>query len=58
MDHPYYAKTDSAGSFSLKDVPPGEYTVKVWHEKLGEKTEKVKVEAGKDAKVAFKLAAK
>ena len=58
MDHPYYAKTDETGSFKLTDVPPGEYTVKVWHEKLGEKTEKVKVEAGKDAKAEFKLAAK
>jgi plastocyanin len=58
MDHPYYAKTDSSGAFELKDVPPGEYTLKVWHETLGEKTEKVKVEAGKDATVSFKLAAK
>jgi plastocyanin len=58
MDHPYYVKTDETGAFKLTDVPPGEYTLKVWHEKLGEKTEKVKVEAGKDAKVAFKLAAK
>ena len=58
MDHPYYVKTDESGAFKLTDVPAGEYTVKVWHEKLGEKTEKVKVEAGKDAAVEFKLAAK
>lgn len=58
MDHPYYAKTDSSGAFELTDVPPGEYTLKVWHETLGEKTEKVTVEAGKDATVNFTLAAK
>ena len=58
QDNPYYAKTDEKGTFKLTDVPPGEYTLKVWHEKLGEKTEKVKVEAGKEAKVVFKLAAK
>lgn len=58
MDHPYYTATDDKGSFKLSDVPPGEYTVKVWHAKLGEKTEKVKVEAGKEAKVTLKLAGK
>jgi len=58
QDHPYYAISDDKGGFRLTDVPPGEYTVKVWHEKLGEKTEKVKVESGKDAEVTFKLAAK
>jgi plastocyanin len=58
QEHPYYAKSDESGSFKLTDVPPGEYTLKVWHEKLGEKTEKVKVEAGKDAQVTFKLAVK
>jgi hypothetical protein len=32
FDHPYFAVTDEAGSFSIKDVPPGEYTVELWHE--------------------------
>jgi plastocyanin len=58
QDHPYYATTDEKGSFRLTDVPPGEYTLKVWHEVLGEKTAKVKVEAGKETKVTFQLAAK
>jgi len=30
---PYFAKTDKDGRFVLKDVPPGKYTLKVWHEK-------------------------
>jgi hypothetical protein len=30
---PYFAKTDKDGKFVLKDVPPGKYTLKVWHEK-------------------------
>ncbi len=30
---PYFAKTDKDGRFILKDVPPGKYTLKVWHEK-------------------------
>ena len=57
VDHPYYAKTDESGAFRLSDVPPGEHTVKVWHEKLGEKTAKVKVTPGKEARVDFALGA-
>ncbi len=32
VEHPYYAITDSDGSFKLDDVPPGKYVVKAWHE--------------------------
>lgn len=58
QDHPYYAKTDANGSYKLTDVPPGDYEVKVWHEKLGEKTQKVTVAGGGEAKADFELAAK
>jgi len=30
-DHPYYAVTDESGAFELDDVPPGKYTIKMWH---------------------------
>jgi plastocyanin len=30
--HPYVALTDSNGEFVIKDVPPGTYTLKMWHE--------------------------
>ncbi len=58
QDHPYYAVTDANGGFKLTDVPAGEYELKVWHEKLGEKTAKVTVAAGGDAKTDFELASK
>ena len=32
VDTPYYAKTDGQGNFTIKGVPDGQYTVKVWHE--------------------------
>ncbi|MEO6096059.1 MAG: hypothetical protein ABIW76_10330 [Fibrobacteria bacterium] len=53
LPHPYAAVTGPAGEFILADVPAGTYTLKIWHEALGAKTVQVKVEAGKDAKVAF-----
>ena len=33
---PYYAVTARDGSFTIPDVPDGEYTVRVWHPKLVE----------------------
>ncbi len=29
---PYFAETDDAGNYTIKDVPDGSYTVVVWHE--------------------------
>ncbi|HXI03386.1 MAG TPA: carboxypeptidase regulatory-like domain-containing protein [Candidatus Saccharimonadales bacterium] len=40
---PYFAVTDKAGSYDIKDVPDGSYTVKVWHPKLKETSKKVTV---------------
>ncbi len=52
FDHPYAAVTDEKGEFSLKDVPPGTYTIEAWHEALGKvKTVNVKVEGGKASKI-------
>ena len=36
LDHPYFAVSGADGSFSIGNVPPGDYTVGVWHERLGE----------------------
>ena len=35
VSHPYFAVTGDDGSFELKDLPPGDYTIQVWHEKYG-----------------------
>ena len=52
MDHPYFAVSDSTGGYTIANLPPGEYTIEAWQEKLGTKMEKVKV-AGNGAKVDF-----
>jgi plastocyanin len=56
-DNPYYALTDANGSFKITDVPPGKYTLKVWHSKLGEQTKEVTVGPKEEAKVAFEMKA-
>ena len=47
-----------ANAVVLTDVPAGDYELKVWQEKLGEKTQKITVTAGGSAKADFELAAK
>jgi plastocyanin len=53
LDHPYYAVTSADGSFSLKGLPPGTYTIEAWHEKLGTQTQTVTVGEKETKDVAF-----
>jgi len=46
LPHPFYATADSTGSFSIKNLPPGTYTIEAWHEKLGTQQATVTVGAG------------
>lgn len=32
FDHPYFAVTDDEGAFTIDNIPPGKYTLKLWHE--------------------------
>ena len=36
VDNPYFFQTGEDGTFSITDVPPGDYTLAVWQEWLGE----------------------
>jgi len=42
-DHPYVALTDKNGEFTMDNLPPGEYTLTVWHEGLGLQNKTLKV---------------
>ena len=56
LDHPYYAVTGADGSFSLKGLPPGTYTIEAWHETLGTQTQSVTIgeKESKDIEFSFK----
>ena len=34
LETPHFTVSDKDGSYSLKDLPPGSYTVTVWHERF------------------------
>jgi plastocyanin len=45
-EHPFYAVTNDRGEFALENVPPGTYTLQVWHESLGVVKKDVAVSGG------------
>ncbi len=57
FDHPFYDITDEAGTFHIANVPPGTYTLKLWHELLGELEQSVTVTSGATTSVDFLLPA-
>jgi plastocyanin len=57
-DTPYVAVTAADGSFKIADLPPGDYDVELWQEKLGKVTQKASIKAKEETKVAWKMAAK
>ena len=46
------------GSYTISNVPPGNYTLTAWQETLGTQTQKVTVSAGAPAKADFTFKAK
>jgi plastocyanin len=56
-ENPYHTVSGANGDFSITDVPPGSYTLHVWHELLGSVEHQVTVEPGKTTTVDVQLAA-
>ncbi len=57
FSHPYFHVTGKGGTFELKNLPPGDYTVVAWHEKLGTQEQRVTVAAKESKAVTFSFAA-
>ena len=55
LDHPFYAVTGDDGSFEIKDLPAGTYTIEVLHEKLGTQTAQVTAAEGETKTSDFTL---
>jgi plastocyanin len=54
-DTPYFALTDANGNFKITDLPPGDYQVQLWQEKLGKKTMPASIKAKEETKVAWTM---
>lgn len=43
MDHPFFNVSAEDGTYAIEGLPPGEYTLAIWHEKLGKDQQTVTV---------------
>jgi plastocyanin len=55
FDHPWFTIPDEQGGFAIADVPAGEHTVVAWHERIGERRDRVTIRAGQTTNVSFTL---
>jgi Carboxypeptidase regulatory-like domain len=58
VDHPFFAVTKADGTFEIKGLPPGTYTIEAKHESLGEKEMSVTLTDAGSATADFAFVAK
>jgi len=59
LDSPYFSVTGPDGSFALKNIPPGTYTLTAWHEDYGTQEQNITIgpKESKSVNLSFKTAA-
>ena len=56
VDSPYFAVTGKDGKFTIKNVPPGKYTLEAAHRKLGAQTANIEVtDSGATQNLTFEV---
>jgi plastocyanin len=58
VSHPYFAVTANGGTFEIKNLPAGTYTVEAWHEKLGTQTQTLTVGEKESRALDFRFVSK
>jgi len=58
MANPYFAVTDADGAFKIDGLPPGTYTIGLWHETLGTQEQQVTIAEKQNATLPLTFAAK
>lgn len=53
MPHPFYSVSQGNGTFTIANLPPGQYTVVAWHEKYGQQEQQVTVGAKESKALSF-----
>ena len=55
LDNPYFTVPSQAGRYAIENIPPGEYTVVGWHERIKPITRTIRVVAGETTKLDFNI---
>ena len=53
MEHPYFVVTRADGSFEIANLPPGDYTIEAWQEKLGQQEMAVTLAVSEQKPIEF-----
>lgn len=55
LENPFFFKTDKDGHFKIENVPPGNYQLKTWHEKMKLVPQDITVAGGETTEVHLEL---
>lgn len=55
LKNPFFSLTDENGNYTIKDVPAGSYTLKVWNKKYVGKPQQIEVKSGQALQLNFEL---
>ena len=58
LKNSHFAVTDTDGSFKLPDLPPGKYTITVWHESFGTVSQQIELGGSETKNMDFVLKVK
>jgi hypothetical protein len=54
-ENPYFAVTDKNGNYSISNIPPGKYKIKIWHEAIPAEEEEIAIPSLKKIHVSMEL---
>ena len=55
FDHRWFTVPNEDGTYTIDDVPPGSHTLVAWHERIGERRDRVTIRAGAASQMNFTL---
>ena len=55
FDHGWFTVPDEDGTFEIDNVPPGTHTLVAWHERIGERRDRVTIRSGAATQINFTL---
>lgn len=55
LENTAYALTDKEGTFQIRDVPPGNYTLNAWMPRAKRVSQEIQIQPGQEIEVNFEL---